>query len=149
MEKVFSHIPESESDKIAEAILNWDDLPGIIAFIGDLGAGKTTLIKKLVKLLGSEDIVSSPTFSLIQEYKFPGNKSIYHADWYRIEDPNELLDSGMLEYVHEAEKLFIEWPQSGLPLLEGEKVLWVKITHQNGSRTYLLSDNPESVFQDL
>lgn len=82
----------------------------IILFYGDMGAGKTTLITSLVKALGSEDKVSSPTFSLVNEYSSPTN-SIFHFDFYRIDDENEALDIGLEEYLNEDAFIFIEWPQ--------------------------------------
>jgi tRNA threonylcarbamoyladenosine biosynthesis protein TsaE len=75
-----------------------------------LGAGKTTLIKELIKQLGSNKQVSSPTFSLVNEYD--GKKSkIYHFDFYRIEDENEAYDIGFEEYLESNDYVFIEWPE--------------------------------------
>lgn len=82
----------------------------VILFYGDMGAGKTTLITSLVKALGSEDKVSSPTFSLVNEYSSL-TSSIFHFDFYRIEDENEALDIGLEEYLNEDAYIFIEWPQ--------------------------------------
>lgn len=82
----------------------------ILLFYGEMGAGKTTLITSLVKALGSEDKVSSPTFSLVNEYSSPAN-SIFHFDFYRIDDENEALDIGLEEYLNEDAYIFIEWPQ--------------------------------------
>ena len=81
-----------------------------ILFSGEMGVGKTTLIKEMVKQLGSHDRVSSPTFSLVNEYK--GNpRSIYHFDFYRIDDESEAYDMGFEEYLESDYMVFIEWPE--------------------------------------
>ncbi|MCL6218516.1 tRNA (adenosine(37)-N6)-threonylcarbamoyltransferase complex ATPase subunit type 1 TsaE [Zunongwangia pacifica] len=81
-----------------------------ILFYGEMGAGKTTLIKKLVKTLNSEDQVASPTFSLVNEYETEKEK-IFHFDFYRIEDENEAYDIGFEDYLEQSGWKFIEWPQ--------------------------------------
>ncbi len=85
----------------------------IILLRGDLGAGKTTLVKALVKSLGCSDEVSSPTFGIVNELTF--DESIgYHLDLYRIEDPDELAQFGFEEYVNSGGYCFIEWPDIGM-----------------------------------
>jgi len=79
-------------------------------FKADMGAGKTTLIKALVKALGCHDIVSSPTFSIVNEYQ-SATESIFHFDLYRLDDENELYDFGIEEYLNSNAYLFIEWPK--------------------------------------
>ncbi|PZD78325.1 tRNA (adenosine(37)-N6)-threonylcarbamoyltransferase complex ATPase subunit type 1 TsaE [Mesonia sp. K7] len=92
-----------------------------LLFYGDLGAGKTTLIKTIVCLLGSDDIVTSPTFSLVNEYK---NKKeiMYHFDFYRIENEDEAYDIGFEEYFTSGKWLFIEWPENISNILYGEAI---------------------------
>lgn len=82
----------------------------ILLFYGEMGVGKTTLIKELVKQLGSDDVVSSPTFSLVNEYASPTD-SFFHFDLYRIEDEMEVMDIGFEEYLDYNTWIFIEWPQ--------------------------------------
>ena len=91
----------------------------VLLFYGEMGAGKTTLIKSLVKALKSEDKVASPTFSLANEYHTP-QENIYHFDFYRLEDENEALDIGIEEYLNSNNWIFIEWPQNISSFLENE-----------------------------
>jgi len=80
----------------------------IILFNGEMGAGKTTLIKALLKAMGSGDIATSPTFSIVNEYKLPNDK-VYHFDFYRIESIEEAYNFGIEEYLNSDNWLFMEW----------------------------------------
>ena len=82
----------------------------IVLFYGEMGSGKTTLIKEIVKQLNVSDNVSSPTFSLVNEYYTQNNESVFHFDFYRIEDETEALDMGVEEYFYSDNWCFIEWP---------------------------------------
>lgn len=82
----------------------------LVLFIGDLGAGKTTSIKELLKLLKCEDIGSSPSYSIINEYKL-GDEKIYHIDLYRLENPEEAFNLGIEDYLYSGFYCFVEWPQ--------------------------------------
>lgn len=109
----------------------------IVLFSGDLGAGKTTTIKKLVKTLGGQDEVSSPTFSLINEYKYPGGW-IYHMDMYRLNDIDEATDIGIEEYLDSKEICIIEWPEL-IESLVIDPAIRVTITvNENNSRTFFI-----------
>ena len=92
----------------------------IILFDGSMGMGKTTLIKAFCKQLNVIDTVSSPTFSLINEYKTKDGKSIYHFDCYRIETPEEAYDFGAEEYLDSGSICLIEWAEKIQPLLPQE-----------------------------
>lgn len=89
----------------------------VLLFNAEMGTGKTTLIKALVKALGCSDDVSSPTFSLVNEYLGEHSK-LYHFDLYRIEDTNELYDFGIETYFEENAYVFVEWPQLLEPILD-------------------------------
>ncbi len=106
----------------------------VFAFYGDMGAGKTTLIKAICKELGVEETVTSPTFAIVNEYSLPDGAAIYHFDSYRVEKLEELFDLGFEEYVYNDALCFIEWPELVEPLLpEGT----VKVTireRDDGSR---------------
>ena len=102
-------------DKVAETIL--DNVHSkIMLFKGSMGAGKTTLIKALVRRLGSLDVVSSPTFALMNEYLTKDCK-IYHYDFYRIKELEEALDLGFDEFIEEDAWNMIEWPDLVVGLL--------------------------------
>ena len=102
-------------DEIAKKVLQ-NSSTKIIIFSGQMGSGKTTLISSISKILGSNSTVSSPTFSLINEYELPNDK-IYHFDFYRIKNYTEALDIGFEEYLKSDSWNFIEWPEKIYPLL--------------------------------
>jgi tRNA threonylcarbamoyladenosine biosynthesis protein TsaE len=108
-----------EIPKVAQKILKVSSSKTLL-FYGEMGSGKTTLIKEIVKQLGSNDKVSSPTFSLINEYQLENDK-IYHFDLYRIENENEVFDIGIEEYLDDTSWLFIEWPEKIESLIHKEK----------------------------
>ncbi|RXG32166.1 tRNA (adenosine(37)-N6)-threonylcarbamoyltransferase complex ATPase subunit type 1 TsaE [Leeuwenhoekiella marinoflava] len=109
----------SEVSNIAKTLI--DHLKySTILFYGDLGAGKTTLIKAIVKELGSNDKVSSPTFSLINEYRTADNHTIFHLDLYRLKNENEAFDLGIEEILETDSLKLIEWPQKINTLLEND-----------------------------
>jgi len=100
------HIPSA-----AAKILEFTSGNRLLAFHGVMGAGKTTIIKAVCRILGAEDIVSSPTFTLVNEYRTAGGGSIYHIDFYRIRKPSEVLDFGIEEYFVSGSYCLMEWPE--------------------------------------
>jgi len=100
----------SNLKEVAQKILD-ESQHKIIIFDAPMGAGKTTLIKELVKRLGVNDIANSPTFSIVNEYHTDANEIVYHFDLYRIEDEEEALDFGIEEYLFSGNWCFIEWPE--------------------------------------
>lgn len=96
----------------------------IALFYGEMGAGKTTLIKEILKELKVTDNVSSPTFSLVNEYQTKNNKKIYHFDFYRINTEEEALDIGIEEYFYSNNLCLIEWPDKieNLLPLDADKI---------------------------
>lgn len=89
----------------------------IFTFTGDLGAGKTTLIKGLCEALGVKEGTSSPSFSIVNEYRAPTGEQIYHFDLYRLKKERELEDIGFTEYIDSGAFCFIEWPELAEDLL--------------------------------
>lgn len=105
----------SDLPGIAQQIINYAGNNRIFLFYGNMGAGKTTLIKSLCGELGSTDVITSPTFSIVNEYDGP-NK-IYHFDFYRLKNQNEALDIGCEEYFYSGSYCFIEWAEKISDLL--------------------------------
>jgi len=106
--------------------------PTICLLNGEMGTGKTTFVKEICTALGIKETISSPTFSLVNEYKTESGTSIFHFDLYRLNEEEELYDFGFEEYLNQNCYVFIEWPEIGIAFypdelshvnisLEGEK----------------------------
>ena len=122
MEKMsFTQVTEAALEQVAEEILTTCENDRIFAFYGNLGAGKTTLIKRFCRFLGVEEAVSSPTFNLVNVYEGEADE-IYHFDFYRIKNEEEALGMGAQEYFDSGEYCFIEWPEKIPDLLPEEAV---------------------------
>ena len=107
----------------------------VFAFEGKMGAGKTTFIKHLCEAMGTEDVVNSPTFAIVNVYEVASGEEVYHFDCYRIKDIREAMDFGAEEYLYSGNYCFIEWAEMIEPLLP-EDTVWVKIeVEENGERT--------------
>jgi tRNA threonylcarbamoyladenosine biosynthesis protein TsaE len=123
-----------ELPKITTEIIKTVDHKTLL-FYGDMGVGKTTLIKELVKQLGSDDVVSSPTFSLINEYHSRKGEQIFHFDFYRIEHEDEALDIGIEDYFYDNVWCFIEWPENIKNLLPLNAVEIYLSLNDDGTRS--------------
>ena len=104
----------------------------VLALIGDLGAGKTTLTQGLMQGLGYQEEVTSPTFSIVQEYR-GGRLEVFHFDFYRIEEEHELLDLGWDDYLDRDGVIIVEWPALHPDLLP-KNTRWLKLSHQDEGR---------------
>lgn len=107
----------------------------ILAFYGEMGAGKTTFIKALCKAMNVTDTVNSPTFAIVNEYSTSDNQNIYHFDFYRINKLEEAYDFGYEDYFYSGNMCMIEWPELIEPILP-EQTIKVSIKEEaDGSRT--------------
>jgi len=100
------HLPSA-----AKRLLDHSGGKKIFAFYGSLGAGKTTIIKAICKALGATGIMTSPSFTLVNEYKTAMGEALYHIDFYRIKNQNEVFDIGIEEYFSSGSFCFLEWPE--------------------------------------
>lgn len=104
----------------------------VLLFHGEMGVGKTTLIKEVCKVLGVEDTTNSPTFSLVNEYVTENNDTVFHFDFYRINDEEEALDMGIEDYFYSNNWCLVEWPENIKNLLPLSSVnVYITITENN------------------
>ena len=109
------------------------------AFYGQMGAGKTTLIKAICKELGVQDEVNSPTFAIVNEYE-GNNGAIYHFDFYRINRPEEALDFGLYDYFDSGNICLMEWPECIEPLLPDDTIKIQIIVIDDNTRQIKMDD---------
>ena len=112
----------------AVVLLNEKLTHPIVCFNGDLGAGKTTFIRQLCLEWGVMDNISSPTFSIINQYKSTSKGSVFHFDFYRMEDAKEAMDIGVEEYLDSGQICLIEWGEKIESLLPQENIHIVEIS---------------------
>jgi tRNA threonylcarbamoyladenosine biosynthesis protein TsaE len=127
----------SEIDIVAKELLEFNQ-GKIFLFYGNMGVGKTTLIKSLAKVMGVIDTVSSPTFSLVNEYRTVENNPIFHFDFYRINKEEEALDMGVEEYFDSNAYCFIEWPEKIKNLVPLDAVSVFLSELPNGKRSLII-----------
>jgi len=133
----FANVTLHKLGEIAEHILNRNKT--IVLFKGDLGAGKTTLIKMICGGKGVEGEMSSPTFSIVNEYQGKDDV-LYHFDLYRIENQEELLDIGFEDYLDSGRICLIEWPEIASNILQHYDTVMVDIQHElEGTRRIFVS----------
>jgi tRNA threonylcarbamoyladenosine biosynthesis protein TsaE len=126
---------EAELTRVAKEFLELIGERKIICFNGQMGAGKTTFVKALLKAMDARDDGSSPTFSLINEYESYMYGSIFHFDLYRINSMEEALDIGIEEIIYQDNVCFIEWPDKILNLLPDDYVEVTIHVNEDNSRT--------------
>lgn len=119
MEIIFK---KSELASVAKQFINQIGPAKTIAFYGDMGAGKTTFIVELCKLLGVDADMGSPTFSIINEYRNDSDQPIYHIDLYRLKDAQEAMQAGVADCIYSGNYCFVEWPERALGLFGEDTV---------------------------
>lgn len=113
-------------DEVASWLIEKSAGKNLWLFTGEMGAGKTTLIKRIVEKLGFEVESNSPTFSIVNEYE-NDNNTIYHIDLFRLNSIEEAMEIGIETYLYSGQLCLIEWPQMILPLIEEEEVFNLNI----------------------
>ena len=124
-------------EKIDEASIEFIKAMGdntVFAFHGNMGAGKTTFIKAICENLGVDDVINSPTFAIVNEYRSESGELIYHFDFYRINKEEEAFDFGYEDYFYSGSLCFIEWPERVKSLLPHDVVNVTIEELEDGSR---------------
>ncbi len=111
---------EEELPAVAEEILKTHPKERVFGFFGEMGSGKTTLIKEICRQLGVQDDMTSPTFAIVNEYYRDNGEPVYHFDFYRIDDPEDALRIGIHDYLYSGSYCFMEWTENVVSLLNGE-----------------------------
>jgi tRNA threonylcarbamoyladenosine biosynthesis protein TsaE len=145
----------SQIDEAAQQFVSLIGSRRVFAFYGQMGAGKTTFIKAVCEALGVEDVITSPTFAIVNEYtaashprtpapSYPRISTIFHFDFYRIKRLEEVYDMGYEDYFYSGSLCFIEWPELIEDLLPDDAVKVNITTQQDGSRLVRIEDNPKT-----
>lgn len=124
-------------DKIDSAAIEFINVMGdntVFAFHGEMGAGKTTFIKAICENLGVSDVINSPTFAIVNEYRSDSAELIYHFDFYRINKIEEAFDFGYEDYFYSGSLCFIEWPELVENILPKDTVNVRILVLEDGSR---------------
>lgn len=122
-------------DRAAREFLRQTEGVSVYAFYGSMGAGKTTFISAVCRVLGVEDEVASPTFTIVNEYLTGDGRPVYHFDFYRIEKISEALDIGYEEYMDSGDLCFMEWPEKIEQILPDDALKVCISENADGSRT--------------
>ena len=120
----------SDLPRVAEAVVEALDGRTVVLLRGGMGAGKTTLVSRIAALLGAEDAVTSPTFALVNQYEGTEQR-IYHFDFYRIDNIEEVFDLGYEEYFYSGDLCLVEWPEKIEPHIPDDAMV-VRITAGDG-----------------
>ena len=111
---------ESQLPEVARQLIEAHPQERVFGFFGEMGTGKTTLIKEICRQLGVTDGMTSPTFAIVNEYWTADGEPLYHFDFYRIDDPDDATRIGFQDYLYSGNYCFIEWTEKVESLLRGE-----------------------------
>lgn len=136
--ETYEHVKLSGLPELAKTLLQIDPDKKVWLFYGDMGAGKTTFIKAICEAMDVRELVNSPTFSIINEYK-AGTGKVFHFDFYRIKNEAEAYEIGTEEYFYSGEYCFIEWPEKIPSLIPSAHVKISIQTEDNEHRTIAIS----------
>ena len=126
---------QDELPQVAGAIIGSLGRRTVVAFRGEMGAGKTTLIREIAAELGAADTVTSPTFAIVNQYKGEGNRRIHHFDFYRIKKLDEVYDMGYEDYFYSGNLCFLEWPELIEELLPEDCTKVTITVEEDGTRS--------------
>jgi tRNA threonylcarbamoyladenosine biosynthesis protein TsaE len=138
MEIIFDY---EDMGKAAKSFMQFTKNYKIFAFTGELGAGKTTFINALCKEMDVRETVTSPTFSIIQEYKSGNGKIIYHMDFYRIKNKEEAMNAGIEECINSNEICMVEWPEKA-PEIFPEQTVYARFEILGNNKRKLIAELP-------
>lgn len=125
----------------AKELIEFSGQEKVFLFDSPMGSGKTTFIKAVCGFLGVTDTMSSPTYSIVNEYNTINGAKVYHFDLYRLKSTNELLDIGFEEYVNSGNYLFIEWPELAIPFLDSYvRIIIDTDSDSNSNNRYLRAE---------
>jgi tRNA threonylcarbamoyladenosine biosynthesis protein TsaE len=133
MKITFECAEPTQLEEAAEILVNYFNKERIFCFVAEMGAGKTTFIRAICAEIGCKDLISSPTYPIVNEYVLRNGNPIYHFDFFRIEDVQEAIALGFDEYLSSGHYCLIEWPEKVAPLLPHHYVK-VEITPQQDER---------------
>lgn len=139
MIRTWDRIAPEQMERLASELLQTiSDSCKVLLFKGDLGAGKTTLVRELCRLLGVKDEVQSPTYAIVNEYSDGKGKPVYHMDLYRLKSEAEAYDIGIEQYLSSGYFCMVEWPDAFSELFP-DKCPVVTLEHQGDTRKITLS----------
>lgn len=125
-------------DDVSRELLDVLPVDGKVFLTGEMGAGKTTFCKSIIRNMGIDNEVSSPTYSIVNEYEMPGSgRKVYHMDLYRLKNIEEALDIGIEDYLYDNSFCLIEWPEI-IENLANEKTCRISITNMSDNRRKLV-----------
>jgi tRNA threonylcarbamoyladenosine biosynthesis protein TsaE len=127
----FIHISLDRLNQTAGEIIQLASHKTLWCFEGEMGSGKTTLIREICKVLNVQDEITSPSFSLVNEYRTTSGQTIFHFDFYRIRSEEEVYDIGYEDYFDSGNLCLIEWPSKIESILEGEDKVVIRLVNES------------------